>query len=501
MPIPETQIEPSSPPPPSCPTKIPTPVPETQTQPNRPPRRKRKESDEKKPVIEKKQDQHSKQPEEPVVYANVDNEVIVDSKENSKIDEILIETVANKTETVHVKSDEDNEVLPKSNTDSYMVDSELNKVNDKTEESLLDTILKDIPSLRKDKTQEEDGDNAVIVSNVKSELEILQPVQTNKNVEDIIVPDKKKDVECEITPVKKEDIEYEITPVKIQSNRGKFHPAESVKIEFKEVEQEVTLNESDSDNEVVTVSQQVFDKDSLDDDFDTLDGYLDLVKPAAFKRSDDLDSTFQKLISFPDTGKLKDTKDTISIKSDISDASSEAPPLPESAPPPLPLSDQIGLTKVPSETEVSEIIVETESTPVSSQREVSEIEVETESTEIIMATAVEDPLISATHELPSPDEPLSPRGLRSPEDPGSPISDLPASIFSMRVKSPVRDEDVKSPTRDIGGEIAHIGGKLEVDVAEPRRHIMSDSDLSDTEEPAEGIFSPGKYTCTKHSSW
>ena len=461
-------------PPPSSPTKIPLPVAETQVQPSRPPRRKRRESDEKKPVVEIKQEQESRTVEESV-YVNVDNKVVLDTKQDNKVDEIVNEAtdIVNETtdikiETVHIDIHKDKTNLPKSNIDEYIVDTETTKSNE-IEESLLDTILKDIPSLKTDQKLEEQSDSTVIDTNIKSDSDYV-----DKNIEDIIVPDKKNDIECEITPVI------------IQSNRGKYQPPESVKIEFQEVEPTAILNDSDSDNDVVIVNQQEFGNENLNDDVDVIDGYLDLVKAAAFKRSDDLDNTFQKLISFPDTGKIKDTKDTISIKSDISDASSEAPPLPDSAPPLLPLLEEISLTKVPSQTEIPDIVAE-KSEPVCTEREVSEI-FEAKLTEIEMATAVGDPRISATHELPSPDEPLSPRSF---EHPGSPIADLPASIFSMRVKSPVRDEDVRSPTRDIGGEITHMG-KLEVDVSEQRRQITSDSDLSDNEEPAEGIFAPGK---------
>ena len=462
-------------PPPSCPTRIP--VLESQTQPNRPPQRKRKESDEKKQALEKE----DKQADDPVVYVNVDkvnNEPELETK------------LEIKTETADGKIDKYTELMPKSNIDDLIV-KDLSNLNGETEESLLDTIIKDIPSLRKDQKLEEQNYNTVIVANAKSDLESLPSGKLNGHIEEVIVSSKKKDIECEISPVK------------TQNTRGKFQPQESTKIEFREVEQEIVQQESDSDNEIVTVHQQKHSnsKDSYEDD--NVDGYFDVIKPAAFKRSDDLGFTFQKLISFPDTEKVKDTKDTISIKSDISDASSEAPPLPDSAPPPLPLFDEPALKKVPSDSKITEIVAQTESEPVCA--EVSEYFTETDSVPVkaspIMATVVGEPIITTKHEIPSPEESLSPLSPRSPETPGSPISDLPASIFSMRVKSPVRDEEIVSPSRDIGSDIVHIGGKLDVDVGDQRRDIGSDSDMSD-DESAEGIFTPGKaFTPKDTENW
>ena len=490
----------TSPPPPSCPSKIPIPesptnkqtlesqtnksieekvpvatppktsvadsttkipVPESQKQPSRPPRRKRKESDEKKSVSVVKEESRS----EPVDYVNVTiTKDIVDTQE----------TVHTKVEIKSEKKDDNTEAIPKSNIDDFIIDSDLSvKVNGETEESLLDTIIKDIPSLRGDQKITEQSEDTVIVANVKSDL---QTENINGYTEEVIIPSKRK------------DIEYEITPVRLESKRGKFQPPVSNKIEFSEVVQEIAQKDNDSDIEVEIVvtsdKNNLKDSDLIDDDI--VDGYFDEIKPAAFKRSDELETAFSKLITFQDIGKVKDNKDTISIKSDISDASSDPPPLPDSAPPPFALIEELDLKKVPSEADIEETLNKTEEDSPRLAAEVSEILERSESAPVkasfTMATAVGEHHMPAHREMPLPDEPLSPR---SPEHPGSPIADLPASIFSMRVKSPpLRDDDVRSPTREL-----HVSRKLEVDVDGHR----SDSDISDDEGTVKGHFSPGMF--------
>ena len=459
---------------PESPTKTPVaesttkiPVPESQKQPSRPPRRKRKESDEKKPIIVDKEETKS----EPVVYVNVNVKTdIVDTQETP-------ETVDTKLNIKSESADDNVELIPKSNIDDFIFDTNLTgKINGETEESLLDTIIKDIPSLRSDQKLTEQSEETVIVANVKSALETRESENLNGYTEEVIIPSKRKDIECEITPVK------------VESKRGKFQPPESNRIEFREIVQEIVQEDNDSDIEVeiVVSSDKRNLKDSDLNDDDIVDGYFDVIKPAAFKRSDDLDNAFNKLITFEDSDKIKDNKDTISVKSDISDASSDPPPLPDSAPPLFALIEGLELTKVPSETEIAETVTETEEDSPRLAAEVLQILEKSElvpvKASIAMATAVGEHPVSASHEMPLPDEPLSPR---SPEHPGSPIADLPASIFSMRVRSPpVRDEDVRSPTRDL-----HISRKLEVDVDGHR----SDSDISDDEGTAKGHFSPGIY--------
>ena len=444
-------------------TKIP--VPESQKQPSRPPRRKRKESDEKKPAIVDKS--------EPVAYVNVDfNKDTIDTP-------VTQETKHTKLEIKSETADDNIELIPKSNIDDFIINSDLSvKINGETEESLLDTIIKDIPSLRGDQKLTEQSEETVIVANVKSDLQTAKSENINGHTEDIIIPSKRKDIECEITPVK------------VESKRGKFQPPQSNRIEFREVVQEVVQKDNDSDIEVeifvTSDKHNLKNSDSIDDDL--VDGYFDVIKPAAFKRSTELETAFDKLITFQDIDiKFKDNKDTVSIKSDISDASSDPPPLPDSAPPPFALTEELELIKVPSEPEIAGTVTETEEDSPRLAAEVSEILERSESVpvkaSITMATVVGEHRIPAGREMPLPDEPLSPR---SPEHPGSPIADLPASIFSMRVKSPpLRDEDVRSPTRDL-----HVSRKLEVDVDGHR----SDSDISDDEGTGKGHFSPGEFS-------
>ena len=247
------------------------------------------------------------------------------------------------------------------------------------------------------------------------------------------------------------ELDDEIKPVKIEKPRGKIIDSElSSKIVFVEKDLSESDNkavESDSDTELVTVAN-VNSRSQVQVEFDDPDAYLDQIKPMSFKKApvEDLDLLFTKISTFEDRQKLKDTKDTISIASDISSAGSEAPPLPDSAPPPLPVS--------PPPAVVSDLIQPKSFFAV-------------ESTNPNMADTV--PEITA---------PASPREVISP------ISDLKASMFSMRVTSPTRDvESVKT------------NGVLTVDVGEKRKGNNSDSDLSDCEGDGSeitGTFTPGK---------
>ncbi|XP_053394858.1 titin homolog [Mercenaria mercenaria] len=402
-------------------------------QPSRPPRRKNKsflhES------FEKEQNRKSKE-----IAVNVD---IKNSPAESSV------AISN------VPESKPGDILPE--PDSY---------NDK-EDSLLDTIIKELPAFQREKPVKD------IEINHTTKEEVL-PV--NGTVEEVIVANVDSNVECEIKPVK------------VDKPRGRLIESYGIsKIEFTDKQIELDrVNVDDSDDEkelIINVQKLSYSERKVSLESDEPDGYKEHIKPVAYnKRGEDLQQAFEKIIAFPDKSKLKDTKDTLSIASDISvsSAGSEAPPLPDSAPPPLPCIGNSDLHLSSSLSEVNEVIkpevtekIEASKLPQTEESEKVEV---IETIELKETKEVEtNPEMS---EIPEITEKASPREVVSP------ISDLKASMFSMRVTS---------PTRDMTGEI-QTNGELTVDTDIGKKGGSSDSDMSDDEEAytVTGTFTPGE---------
>lgn len=301
------------------------------------------------------------------------------------------------------------------------------------EDSLFDAVIKELPSL---KTEIPVDESAIQVTVVRKE----ESLPVNKTV--ITVNGDDSEGESVIAAVKVDKPRGKLLDTDITSSQIEFVGKDLGKVEEKAAE---------SDNEDVVLIQTV--PNAVEPDLmevDAPDGYLDPIKPVNFVKAADagLEHVFSKILTFEDKQKVKDTKDTISIASDISSAGSEAPPLPDSAPPALPV--------VAPPTDIQEIV------------------------EPITSSKVESLHSEMADTIPEVTEPASPREVSSP------ISDLKASMFSMRVTSPTTgiSNDVKS------------NGVLTVDVGERRRNSSSDSDLSDDEQdrPAiTGTFTPGTH--------
>lgn len=407
-------------------------------QPNRPPRRKKKSEENKSFLHESFEKEQNRKSKEIAVNVDLKENTVITTREStvsqSKIDHTLPEP------------------------DSY---------ND-NEDSLLDTIIKELPAFQTEKQ--------IKGSEIKPKLETTAEIlPLNETVEEVIIPNKDSGVESEIKPVK------------IDKPKGRLIESTVIsKIEFTDREKESeSLNTIDSDDErevIITSGIKAFIDSKTPEDSKEPDSYLDHIKPEACnKRGEDLKQAFEKIIALPEKERLKDTKDTISIASDISVSStgSEAPPLPESAPPPLPCPGVTYLHPSPSLTDVSEMIEPKETEKVKFGEEFEPLQAEkVEISEVIKPeeTLKVETIPVMSEVIPEVTEKASPREVVSP------ISDLKASMFSMRVTS---------PTRDIGGEV-QTNGELTVDTME--RNVESDSDMSDGEElvSVTGTFTPGK---------
>lgn len=240
------------------------------------------------------------------------------------------------------------------------------------------------------------------------------------------------------------NVECEIQPQKINKARGKFNQAEvNSSIEFKEREYtktEVNVIDSDDEPDLVVTAGERKNSDSKNSVAIESNDYMDHIQPTlCYKKSDDLRLAFERI------EKTKDTKDTISIASDISisSAGSEAPPLPDSAPPPL-LSPAGSTSLSASLNDVSGVIESDQMNKVETSPAMADV-------------------------MPEITEKASPREVTSP------ISELKASMFSMRVTSPTTEMDGTK-----------TNGQLTIDTGN------EDSDMSD-DETVTGTFTPGMF--------
>lgn len=367
--------------------------------PNRPPRRKRKSQEFLHDSVQKEQNRKSKE-----IAVNVDQ------KDNS-VDDIIREN--------GVPQSNNNNTLPE--PDSY---------ND-TEDSLLNAIIRELPTFQREKVVNESENKPTI-----NTTEETYPI--NDTVEEIFVANNNTNVESEIKPEK------------VDKPRSRLIGRNNItNIEFTDriTEPDRVIDSDDEKDLVIDIDNKTYRDHKVSLEANELDSDLDLIEPTAYqKKGEELWQTFDRIIAFPDKATDKDTKDNISIASDISvsSAGSDAPPLPDSAPPPFPCPVS----------EVSEIIEPEETVKVETQRP--------EMADVI-------PEIT---------------GKASPREVISPIDELKASLFSMRVTS---------PTRDMGGDV-HMNGELTVDTSSGRKGNHSDSDLSDDEQTSNdtGTFTPGE---------
>ncbi|XP_052778199.1 uncharacterized protein LOC128215553 isoform X2 [Mya arenaria] len=304
------------------------------------------------------------------------------------------------------------------------------------EDSLLDAVIKELPSFKSEIPVQEES---VAVKTITFQETV--PEHEKKTIESVDSQD-----------------DSEIRPVKINKSRGKIVESDLLsKIQFQDREiTEKSAIDIDSDiEEDVVISKTNKRKVSMGD---APDGLVEEITTVTITKTadDDLQQAFDKILTFPNKDRLKDNKDTISISSDISSTGSDAPPLPDSAPPPLPtFAPPKSLSSGPEELngEMAEVLVESIE-PVRSE---------------VVETAPEH-----TDSVPEITVKASPREVVSP------IDDLKAEMFSMRVTS---------PTRQLDGDV-HLNGALEIDVG----HRDTDSVLSDDERQSlgRGSFTPGQ---------
>lgn len=379
-------------------------------QPSRPPRRKKKPGENKSFLHESFEKEQIRKSKEIALNVDLKDSPIEDSLETSK--------------------------EPESKTGDIFIEPNSCDVK---EDSLLDTIIKELPAFQAEKSGKESK-----IKQTTTTKDGVMPV--NGTVEEVIVANVDPGIECEIKPVR------------VDKQRGRIVECKGVyKIELsdKQVEPDI-IKADDSDEEkryVINRQHQNTRKTSLEST--EPDNFIEHIKPETYnKRSEDLLQTFERIAAYPNRNKFKDTKDTISIASDISvsSAGSEAPPLPESAPPPLPFPASSHLSPSLSEDSQREEVVEEIELEVSKQFETS-------------------PNMS---EVPDVSEKENVREVVSP------INDLKASMFSMRVTS---------PTRDMTGD-KHTNGELTVDTSMGKDVENSDSDISDVEDVT-GNFTPG----------
>jgi len=310
------------------------------------------------------------------------------------------------SEKAQESSEIKNNLKPNENTSTI----EIVTKSDITEKSLLDEVFNELPNLNK---------------GVEEEIQQVKTVQVEQSI-----------------PVKKTvtfngELETEIQPVKIQKSRGLLDETEVsgtiTLVERKPVAAIFNDVDSDDDKKIV-IPFNTERKVSMD--------YMNEVEEIQSVRlqksaENDVDNAFDRILTFPD--RVKDTRDTISIASDISSAGSEAPPLPESAPPSLTSNLTLNSDSGEGQSNMADI-------------------------EVIQALKVE-----STHSAPAMDSipELSVRA--KPRELTSPIDELKASMFSMRVTS---------PTRQMNGDV---------------KGQHDDSDVSDDEQQQNGSFTPGMF--------
>ena len=326
-----------------------------------------------------------------------------------------------------------NGVVLKSDVDELITNKTVESPSSEREDSLLDSVIKELPSLKSSKSVKNDISDAAVKTEVKT-----VPVREIKEEAIIAKTD--------------DGLELAIKPEKTSREKGKFVAEDNpTRIELKEKDYSLSkpsLVDSDGEQDTVRASNAK----EVEIEVDEPDSYLDHIKPVAFKKqvpAEDLDQAFEKIAFLSDIKKSKESKDTISIASDISSAGSEPPPLPDSAPP-----------------SVAELFPKTQSlTEISETMEVA-VSQEIEQAAPVTMKMEEDKQINGELEL----SPVM-----------SPISELKS--ISMRVTS---------PTREKGGDITTNGG-LTLQVGDAKKTLDYDSDMSDMEGETEvGSFTPGK---------
>ncbi|XP_052248907.1 uncharacterized protein LOC127856627 isoform X2 [Dreissena polymorpha] len=331
-------------------------------------------------------------------------------------------------------------------SESVVVDRVLETGNEKPARPIKDStalllheVMKELPNLKLEQPVEESKLEISSVSKAES-----VPCKANRNKDTI---NHGLELESEIKPV-----------IVGKPNISELTLSSGIILKEK-LPDVYVANKSDSeDDEVVIVTNQKkpIDKASEPDEI----GCIDEIIPEHLGKGD-FHQAFDKILEFPKHTKQKD-KDTISISSDISSTGSEAPPLPDTAPPPL-------LLFAPSLTPLKQV-----KDPVT-EKMTSELEV----MDTMDAEDIQNHESERHNLIPELSEKASPRELTSP------IDELKASMFSMRVTSP--RSDAVNGTRN---EVC-TNGELRIHTGESSSE--SDSDMSDIDdETVTGTFSPGE---------